>query len=403
MPTAPQGSQPQFVASPFERLRTLLDGIEPGMPPIDMSVGEPRHPFPALVLDSIAGHADEFRKYPPIRGTDGLRGAIADWLKRRYPALEGLIDADRHILPLAGTREGLFSAVITAVKLHRPKTKAAVLIPNPFYQAYAAGAFAAGAEPVYMAAGPKTGYLPDIEGLDDGLLARASVLFLCSPSNPQGAVAGRDYLARALERAREHDVMLFADECYSEIYTREPPAGALETAAGAGGGFANLVAFQSLSKRSNVAGLRSGFCAGDETFISLFGSFRNVAAPQVPLPVQHASAALWRDEEHVRRSQALYAAKFDIADRVLDGRFGYARPGGGFFLWLDMSPAGGGEAAAKTLWKDCGVKVVPGAYLARDVAGESNPGAGYIRVAMVQDIEMTETALKRLVGALGRG
>ncbi|MEC9368638.1 MAG: aminotransferase class I/II-fold pyridoxal phosphate-dependent enzyme [Pseudomonadota bacterium] len=403
MPSARNpASPPRFAASPFERLRALLADVEPGMAPIDMSVGEPRHPFPSAVLDSIVEQADEFRKYPPIRGTDELRLAIADWMTRRYPALKGQVEPGRHILPLAGTREGLFSAVIAAVKLHKPKADAAVLIPNPFYQAYAAGAFAAGAEPVYMPADTRSGYLPALDALDGKQLSRASVIFVCSPSNPQGAVADRAYLERAIGLAREHDIMLFADECYSEIYTRTPPAGALETAV-ATGSFGNVVAFQSLSKRSNVAGLRSGFCAGDEAFINVFGSFRNVAAAQVPLPVQHASAALWRDETHVVLSQALYDAKFEVADRVLGSSFGYSRPGGGFFLWLDVSASGGDKMVTKTLWKDCGVKVVPGSYLAQEQAGGGNPGAGHIRVALVDGKEAVEEALKRIVGALGRG
>ncbi|MGH6865922.1 MAG: aminotransferase class I/II-fold pyridoxal phosphate-dependent enzyme [Methyloceanibacter sp.] len=226
-------------------------------------------------------------------------------------------------------------------------------------------------------------------------------LYLCSPSNPEGAVAVKEYLARAVALARRYDFLLFADECYSEIHGDLPPPGALETAYAENGSIANVVAFQSLSKRSGLPGLRSGFVTGDQDFIGAFGRFRNVACPQVPLPIQHVSAAAWADEEHVEVARALYRANFAVADAILAGRYAYRRPAGSFFLWLNMADFGGGEAAATTLWKGCGVRVLPGGYLTHVQPDGTNPGKDYIRVALVRDAETTREALTRMVAILG--
>jgi len=390
-----------LVRSPFARLTRLLEGVTPGASPIDLSLGEPRALMPPFLGPILQQHLAEFGRYPPIRGIPALRQAIADWIGRRYPALEGRIDAERHVLPLNGSREGLFSAIFPALA-RKPSTKApAVLIPNPFYQAYAAAAAAAGAEPHFLRSAVGTGFLPVLEGIEEGLLERTVAFYLCSPSNPQGAVASRAYLARAIALARRYDFLLFADECYSEIYSDTPPPGALETGYAETSSLANVVVFQSLSKRSGLPGLRSGFVAGDPEFIASFGRFRNVACPQVPLPVQHVSVAAWGDEAHVERGRALYGANFDLADALLAGRYGYRRPQGSFFLWLDMAAFGGGEAAATTLWKGCGVRVLPGTYLAQAQPDGENPGTDYIRVALVQDADTTREALRRIVAILG--
>jgi N-succinyldiaminopimelate aminotransferase len=390
-----------LVASPFPRVAELLDGIEPGAPPIDLSLGEPRSLIPFFLGPTLEHHLSEFGRYPPIRGIPPLRQAIANWLGRRYPSLAGQIDADTQVLPLNGSREGLFSAIFPALARRVSRSRPAVLIPNPFYQAYAAAAAASGAEPVFLPSSATTQFIPGLETIDADILQRTVALYLCSPSNPQGAVADRSYLATAVALARRFDFMLFADECYSEIYSVTPPPGALEMAFAANGSFANVVTFNSLSKRSGLPGLRSGFVAGDPAFIAPFARFRNVACPQVPLPVQHASMASWSDESHVEEGRALYSANFDIADEVLQGRFGYKRPQGGFFLWLDMGVHGGGEVATKTLWKGCGVRLLPGQYLAREGAGGDNPGTNHVRVALVHDPKTTGEALQRIVATLG--
>jgi N-succinyldiaminopimelate aminotransferase len=387
----------RLIASPFQRLAALLDGIAPGMAQIDLSLGEPRHAVPDFVAPILAEHTHAFGKYPPIRGTADLRAAIGGWIGRRYPSLAGAVDPEAHILPLNGSREGLFSAIFPALA-RKEAARPAVLIPNPFYQAYLAAAVAAGAEPVFLPARKETGFLPDLDALDAETLGRAAAIYLCSPSNPEGAVASEAYWARLISLARAHDFVVFADECYSEIYAAAPPPGALAAAAALGEGLRNVISFNSLSKRSNLPGLRSGFAAGDADFIAAFQKFRSVACPQTPLPVQAVAAHAWREETHVAANRALYAAKFAIADEALGGMFGYARPEGGFFLWLDLSALGGGEAAAQTLWQSCGVKILPGAYLAQDEAGGLNPGTDFARLALVADEAATREALMRLAG-----
>jgi aspartate/methionine/tyrosine aminotransferase len=240
--------------------------------------------------------------------------------------------------------------------------------------------------------------LPDLDTLDDALLARTVAFYIASPANPQGAVATPAYFMRLKRLAERHGFVILSDECYSEIYTREAPGSALECA---GGDFANVVAFQSLSKRSNLPGMRVGFAAGDKRFLGLFHELRNVAAPQVPVPLQHVAVAAYRDEAHVEENRRLYRMKFDLADQILGSRYGYVRPAGGFCVWLDVSARGGDEAVTVRLYRDAGVRVIPGSYLARLQADGFNPGAGYIRLALVSDSDSTAEALHRLVETLG--
>jgi aspartate/methionine/tyrosine aminotransferase len=384
--------------SPFVRLTDLVAGIEPAMPVINLSVGEPQHPIPAFVGPTVAAHLNEFGRYPANKGLEPFRRAVAQWLGRRY-ALPRPVDPETEVLVLNGTREGLFLAAIAARRWVAPRAGApAVLIPNPFYAAYAAGALAAGCEPVYLPTTRETGFLPDLDALDETLLARTVAFYIASPSNPQGAVAGRAYLERLSAMARRFGFLVFADECYCEIYSEHAPHGMLEIS---GPDFANVVVFHSLSKRSNLPGLRVGFAAGDRRFLSAFLELRNVAAPQVPGPAQQVAVAAYGDEAHVEENRALYRAKFDLADQIVGNRYGYERPAGGFFLWLDVSAHGGSEAVTRRLWAEAGVRVVPGRYLARMQVDGSNPGADYIRVAMVQDKAATAEALHRLVAVLG--
>lgn len=386
--------------SPFAILAELLDGIEPGMPAIEMTIGEPHHPMPGIAMKGLVEAQALFGKYPPIRGTQEFRDAVAGWLGRRYRVLQGLGADTLGIIPLSGTREGLFHIAFSA-RARKPDLKnPAFLIPNPFYHTYAAAAGAAGADTVFLRAGSDTNFLPDLDAIDRDTLKRTIAFFLCSPSNPQGTVADAAYLSKLIEMAREHDFLLITDECYSEIYTQTPPPGALETAWSTTGSLANVISMHSLSKRSNLPGLRAGYCSGDPAFIEAFASFRNVLAPQMPIPVMHACALLLGDEAHVEENRALYREKFEAADRILAGRYGYSRPPGGFFLWLDVSPFGGSEDAVKTLWKGCGVKLLPGRYLARDEADGTNPGADFVRVAMVDDLATTQEALERIVATL---
>ncbi|HEX3858192.1 MAG TPA: aminotransferase class I/II-fold pyridoxal phosphate-dependent enzyme [Pseudolabrys sp.] len=391
-PTAPAEGR-----SPFVRLTELIAGIEPGKPVINLSVGEPQHPIPGFVGSQIAAHLADFGRYPANKGSEPFRRAVAAWLGRRYK-LNRPVDAEHEVLVLNGTREGLFLAAIAAKRwVSRRAGKPAMLIPNPFYAAYGAGAQAADCEPVYLPASKDTGFLPDLDAMSDDLLARTVAFYIASPSNPQGAVADRRYLDKLAALARRFGFLVFADECYCEIYSTTAPAGMLEASEP---DFANAVVFHSLSKRSSLPGLRVGFAAGDRRFLSAFLELRNVAAPQVPVPMQDVAVAAYNDEVHVVESRKLYSAKFDLADQIIGDRYGYKRPAGGFFLWLDVSAYGGSEDVTKRLWKDAGVRVVPGRYLAREQADGSNPGADYIRVAMVQDKMATAEALHRLVAVL---
>jgi aspartate/methionine/tyrosine aminotransferase len=384
--------------SPFVRLTELIAGIEPGKPVINLSVGEPQHPVPPFVGPTLAAHLADFGRYPANKGIEPFRRAVAAWLNRRYK-LARPVDPESEVLVLNGTREGLFLAAIAAKRwVSRRTGKPAVLIPNPFYAAYAAGALAAECEPVYMPATRKSGFLPDLDALDDALLARTVAFYIASPSNPQGAVADRAYLEKLAGLARRFGFLVFADECYCEIYSKNAPPGMLEAS---GPDFANVVVFHSLSKRSNLPGLRVGFAAGDRRFLGPYLELRNIAAPQVPTPAQYVAIAAYGDEAHVEDNRELYSAKFDLADQIVGDRYGYQRPAGGFFLWLDVSKQGGSEIVTKRLWAEAGVRVVPGRYLAREQADGSNPGADYIRVAMVQDKAATAEALHRLVAVLG--
>ncbi|TMJ43910.1 MAG: aminotransferase class I/II-fold pyridoxal phosphate-dependent enzyme [Alphaproteobacteria bacterium] len=394
----PSPTRADIGRSPFVRLRELLGTIEPGKPPISLAVGEPQHRVPAFVGPVLAAHIDEFGRYPMNKGLDAFCEAAAAWLGRRF-ALPRPIDPTNEILVLNGSREGLFLAAIAAARwVSGRRGRPAMLLPNPFYAAYAAGAVTANCEPVYLPAMAATGFLPDLETLSEELLARTVAFFIASPANPQGAVADPAYLERVVALARRFGFLVFSDECYSEIYTRHPPAGILEAA---GPDFANVVEFQSLSKRSNLPGLRIGFAAGDRRFLARFLELRNISAPQVPMPAQRVAIAAYGDEVHVEENRRLYAQKYDLADTIIGKRYGYRRPEGGFFLWLDVSGLGGDEAVALRLWREAGLRVVPGRYLAREQADGSNPGLGYIRIAMVQDQETTAQALHRLVAVLG--
>jgi aspartate/methionine/tyrosine aminotransferase len=372
----------------FPRLRKLIDAHAPGGDPIVMTIGEPRHPMPGFVAEVLNAHMDDFGRYPPNDGAPELLAAISAWLKRRYAVDVG----PERIMVLNGTREGLFDACLALCPETKGGRRPVVLMPNPFYQPYAAAALSVGAEPVFVPATAATGFLPDYESLPAAVLDRVALAYLCSPANPQGSVAPRDYLTRTVALAERNGFTLLSDECYSEIWRSAPPAGALEAAADVGADPERVAVFHSLSKRSNLPGLRSGFVAGGPECIRRFRQLRAYGGAPVPLPVQHVSARAWADEAHVNENRALYHEKFVIADQVFAGVQGYRGPEGGFFLWL---PVDDGEAAALKLWRETGVRVLPGAYLAREVSGE-NPGKGYIRVAMVAPKDDMRRGLIRL-------
>ena len=372
----------------FPRLRKLLDAHAPGGEQISMTIGEPRHPMPGFVGPILAEHLAGFGVYPPNDGTSELLAAISGWIGRRY----GVSVAEDRIMALNGTREGLFNAAVALCPELKRGKKPAVLMPNPFYQVYAVAALTVAADPVYVNATAQTGFLPDFASLDAETLDRTAIAYICSPANPQGAVASRDYWADLLALAEKHDFLILADECYAEIWRDAPPVGILQVAAEVGADPERVFTFHSLSKRSNLPGLRSGFVAGGVEGIARIRKLRSFAGAPLPLPIQRVSEAAWNDDAHVAESLALYHAKFALADQVFAGMQGWQPPAGGFFLWL---PVEDGEAAALKLWQETGVRVLPGAYLSRDTAG-GNPGKGYIRVALVAPQEETQRGLIKL-------
>jgi aspartate/methionine/tyrosine aminotransferase len=367
----------------FPRLRRLLADVEPGGKEIAMSIGEPQHAIPDFVPEILQRHAATLNRYPPNEGIPELRQAISEWLGRRYGVAEAYRDPDHNILPLNGTREGLFNTCLALCPETKRGERPVVLIPNPFYQCYAVAALTAGAEPIYLPCTTETGHLPDFAGLPANVLNRTSVAYICSPANPQGAVADRAYWTALLELAERHDFRIFADECYCEIYRDEPPTGALQVASEIGADPDRLVVFHSLSKRSNLAGLRSGFAATGPGNLAAMLQLRSYSGAPMPIPAQHAAAATWAEENHVIANRALYQEKFALADDILGNMPGYMSPEAGFFLWLRV---GDGEAAALRLWREAGVRCLPGKYLSRpapDWLGGVDPGSEYVRLALV--------------------
>ena len=390
---------------PFARLTRLLDGVPPGEPEIDVAghpagtpvflcKGEPQDQPPSWVADELTKAAAGWSRYPPPRGVPDYLDACAAWLARRYDLPEGMIDPKRMLLPVSGSREGLFFAA-HAVAAAKPRPL--VLTPNPYYHVYPAAALSAGAEPVFVAATEETGFLPDYESLPAEVLDRTTLAYYCSPSNPQGAAADLEQLQALITLARRHDFTIAFDECYAELYTGAPPAGALQAAAALGGGLDNVLVFHSLSKRSSAAGLRCAFAVGAPPAIDALESLLRVGGSGVPVPVMAAGARLWREDSHAADRRARYRENYAIAERVIGNRFGFRKPAGGFFLWLDV---GDGEAAARKLWRQAGIRVVPGAYMCEDGAEGANPGAPYIRVALVYDHPLTEAALRRVADVL---
>jgi len=391
------GRLSELPPSAFAKLATLLDPHKPGKPPISLAVGDPNGAVPDFVGEAIARHASEFGTYPPINGSAEWREAASGWLTRRFALSPDSIDPDKNILPLNGTREGLFLAAFTVMPDTKAGQRPAVLLPNPFYQCYAAAALSAGGEPVFVPATAATGFLPDYASLPKALLERTAAVYICSPSNPEGACADEAYWRTLFAAADRYDFVVFADECYADIYVDRPPASALPMR---GAPYERLLTFHSLSKRSSLPGLRSGIVAGEAGLIERFRQFRNYAGPQVPLPIIAASAAAWRDEAHVEANRATYREKFALAQRMLGNRAGFRVPDGGFFLWLEV---GNGEETALKLWRGAGVRTLPGAYMGREViAGkpQSNPGFSYIRVALVNEVSTIMAALERMTEIL---
>jgi N-succinyldiaminopimelate aminotransferase len=369
---------------PFERLASLLGDATPptDRPHIALSIGEPRHAPPAFVGDALCGHLDRLGTYPKDAGLPSLRAACARWLERRFDLGVGAVDPETMVLPVNGTREGLFSFVQAALD---PAAGGLVMMPNPFYQIYEGAALLAGAEPYYMDTTAATGFLPDLDAVPEDDWARCRVLFICSPGNPTGAVMDEAYLARILALAEEHDFLIASDECYADIYLDEtrPPPGLLGAALRAGNhDFRRCVVFHSLSKRSSVPGLRSGFVAGDPEVMASFRLYRTYHGCAVPEMVQLASIPAWDDDAHAAANRRLYQQKFDAVVPILAAVTAVERPEAAFYLWLAVP--GDDVAFTRGLYAAENVTALPGRFLSRDHAG-GNPGAGRVRISLVAE------------------
>jgi N-succinyldiaminopimelate aminotransferase len=382
---------------PFEKLTALFDGISAAdKPAIALSIGEPQHPSPAIVKDALAAQLDALAKYPTTAGLPALRVAISDWLTRRFQ-LQG-VDADAQVLPVNGTREALFAFTQAVVDRSRDGR---VLMPNPFYQIYEGAALLAGAQPHYLPCTAATGLQPDFDAIDDRIWEQTQLLFLCTPGNPTGAILDTATMQMLVRKADEHDFIIASDECYSEIYATTPPPGLLQACAEMGRhDYRRCVVFHSLSKRSNLPGLRSGFVAGDADVLRQFLRYRTYHGCAMPVHHQLASIAAWNDEQHVVQNRALYQQKFDAVLDVLSGVMDVQRPDAGFYLW-PQTPVDD-ETFARELRRQQNVTVLPGRYLSRDVDG-SNPGAGRVRMALVATLEDCLEGARRIHELITRG
>ena len=382
----------QLQPYPFEKLRALLAGLSPAGRPIRLSIGEPQHRTPDLIGRALNEHLDGLSVYPATAGIDRLRECIAGWFTRRY-GLKAL-DARTQVLPVNGTREALFAFGQAVIDPSR--TSPVVVSPNPFYQIYEGAAVLAGAEPLFLNQTEANGFALELDSLSQGQWARTQLVYVCSPANPSGRVLTLDEWRALFERSDRYGFVIASDECYSEIYDDTPPLGALEAAQALGrDGFPNLVVFNSLSKRSNAPGLRAGAVAGDAALLERFLLYRTYHGCAMSLSVQHASMAAWNDEAHVDDNRRQYRQKFDALVPRLQPVMHAPRPEAGFYLWARV-PDGDDEAFAKNLFAATHVTVLPGQYLARDAHG-TNPGRGYVRMALVPDLADCIEAAERIV------
>ncbi|WP_207061742.1 succinyldiaminopimelate transaminase [Motiliproteus sp. SC1-56] len=384
---------------PFERLSRLKAGIEPPreLAPIALSIGEPKHPAPAFVGQILTERLDGLSGYPTTKGLPALREAIAAWAERRFQLPATSLDPESQVLPCNGTREALFA--ITQAVIDRSASPAPLVVcPNPFYQIYEGAAYLAGAEPYFINSQPALGFQPDFDAVPAEVWERCQLLFICSPGNPTGVVLPLATLQKLIALADAHDFVIAADECYSEIYFDEsqPPVGLLQACAALGrDDYRRCLVFHSLSKRSNLPGLRSGFVAGDATLVERFLLYRTYHGCAMPLQTQHASIAAWNDEAHVRENRDRYRTKFDAVLKRLDGVLDVARPDAGFYLWPKVP--GDETEFARALFAREHITVLPGSYLSRNGADGINPGAGRVRMALVAEPERCIEAAERIV------
>jgi N-succinyldiaminopimelate aminotransferase len=345
------------------------------------------------VKDILETSYEEWGKYPPSTPIPSYGESIMRYVERRYPGAKGLVELNKNIVPVPGTREPLHLIGLLAKNLKKGQSKA--IVTNPFYHAWRAGSITSGSEIYWIDALPENNYLPDLSNIPENILKSSVIMYVCSPSNPHGSVAGIDYLKKAILLARKYDFILALDECYADIFrmNKPKPAGGLEAAASLGKTLDNLVVFNSLSKRSNISGMRAGFIAGDEKIIESYKLIVSNGASPVPIPVQKVAAALYEDEEHHINACLHYDKNFQIAEKYLKPFFDkFEIPAGGFFLWLKVEDD---EQAAKILWNKFSLRVMPGSFMGKNING-FNPGSGFLRISLVDSSEIIEETMKRL-------
>jgi N-succinyldiaminopimelate aminotransferase len=382
-------------AYPFERLATLKKDLQPpaALSHIALSIGEPQHAAPAFVLDALTAHRAELSRYPTTKGILELRQAIVQWLCRRFALPASSLDADQHVLPVSGTREALF-AIAQAVVDRRQSPL--VLMPNPFYQIYEGAALLAGAEPYFMNTSRANDFMPDLAAVPEAVWQRCQLIYICSPGNPTGRVLSLGFLQQLLNLAERYDFVIASDECYAEIYFDEaaPPVGLLQAAHALGNtDYQRCVVFHSLSKRSNLPGLRSGFVAGDAKVLDAFYKYRTYHGCALPLPTQRASIVAWADETHVKLNRELYRGKFQAVLTELQDVMTLTLPDAGFYLWPQTPMSD--ELFTRELFAQHNVTVLPGSYLSRHAHGQ-NPGAGHVRLALVAEPAACLEAAQRI-------
>lgn len=380
---------------PFEKLNALKQGIQPPdhLAPIALSIGEPKHPTPELIHQALISHLSGLAQYPSTKGLPELREAIAEWISRRFAIPPSAITAEHHILPVAGTREALFSFAQAVID---PTESPLIVMPNPFYQIYEGAALLAGAEPYYLNTTADNDYLPDFDAVPASVWQRCQLLYLCSPGNPTGAVIDLQTQQKLIELADRFDFIIASDECYSEIYQDEnnPPPGLLEAAYTMGNSsFKRCISFQSLSKRSNAPGLRSGFVAGDADILKSYFQYRTYHGCALPVTTQHASIAAWQDEDHVLHNRRLYRQKFSLFQDIVGTVCDVNCPSASFYIWLKTPISD--ESFTRQLFEQQNVTVLPGSYLSRTAHG-INPGSGHVRIALVASVEECTQAAQRI-------
>ena len=385
---------------PFARLRETMQGIDApeGVTPTHLQIGEPKHPTPKVITDALTASLHELEKYPLTAGLPELRQACAEWVARRYDGLS--LNPDNEILPVLGSREALFSFIQTVLNPASDGPKPVVISPNPFYQIYEGATILGGGE-IHFANCPAPSFNPDWSSLPEDVWQRTKVLIVCSPNNPSGSVLQLEDWKEIFDLQDKYGFVIASDECYSEIYfDGNKPIGGLQAAARLGHGTRNIIMFTSLSKRSNVPGLRSGFVAGDAELLKNFLLYRTYHGSAMSIPVQRASIAAWNDEEHVIDNRRLYQEKFDRVIPILQQAFDVKLPDASFYIWLKV-PDGDDLAFTRNLWQKAAIQVLPGRFLARDTE-QGNPGEGYVRIALVADVESCVKAAETMVALYRR-